>query len=450
MPGRTANFCDIFGMEVNTTVDKTSAVAFRSPRTGLPRGALLRYKGVDLPFQDTYKHLGVVLHATRGMVVAADALAKSGDRAMRALQSACRQQHITQFDMKCRLFDALVEPVLSYASHVWGPELFSSGTPLSKQHNNGAEKVHISYLRMLAGVGKRTCTDVIMRDFCRRPVMHHWVVLAARWFAKLASMPQDKLARHAWLADIDLMLAGCTKCWTHQLLRTLTSLQVLQRPAWDKRTDASLTSADIQRICVCETAVRESLVRLTQSRWDGGHDDPRSAPSVGIEKCTHAAWVHPVVAGSVCRPKHLHLCLSFKMLQCLARFRLGWHHLQVQVGRHQRPQVARADRLCRLCSVGLAPQYGDQGDGQQHVEDLMHFMLECPAYTTIRSKFPVFFAHTRVRADPNAHMRAIFDSDQQEQLAFCIYSMNSHRSECLNPAPRSPDPPVDVELLRIM
>jgi hypothetical protein len=393
----------------------------------------------------------VVLHATRGMVVAADALAVSGDRAMRALQSACRQQHITQFDMKCRLFDALVEPVLSYASHVWGPELFSGGKLVAMVRPSKSDKVHTDYLRMMAGAGKSTCTDVLLRDFGRNPVMHHWVVLASRWFAKLGAMPPGRMAHHAWLADITIMMAGCKKCWTFQILSTLTSLGVLQQASWDATLVGSeITSEDIQRICVSEVAVKDALHLLSRSRWNVGHVDPRTAPSVGIERCTHAAWVYPLIDGSVGhRPKHLTLCLSFKVLQCLARFRLGWHHLQVQVGRTKRPRVPRAARLCRLCSVEGGPCHVAAGADLPCVEDLMHFMLDCPAYASIRLRFPTVFAGTEpVLGDSHARMRAIFGTARQEQLAICMYTMNARRLELLNPPT---NPPVDdVELLRIL
>jgi hypothetical protein len=58
------------------------------------------------------------------------------------------------------------------------------------------------------------CFDALLRDFCRSPVMHHWVILAARWFSKLAEMDADRLAHQAWLADIDLLLQGCDGCWS--------------------------------------------------------------------------------------------------------------------------------------------------------------------------------------------------------------------------------------------
>jgi hypothetical protein len=65
----------------------------------------------------------LVLHATKKMRVAAAALAASGNRAMHAVLGRCRQQCITQFDFKCRIFDVLVEPTMSYGQ-VWGLEVF--------------------------------------------------------------------------------------------------------------------------------------------------------------------------------------------------------------------------------------------------------------------------------------------------------------------------------------
>jgi hypothetical protein len=113
------------------------------------------------------------------------------------------------------------------------------------------------------------------------------------------------------------------------------------------------------------------------------HAPPRR---VGVERCTHAAWVRPVDAAGIGRPKHLTLCLPFKQLQCLASFRVGWHHLKVHSGRLKHPTIPRADRLCKLCSVGAGRFYGQESG--PHVEDLMRFMLECPAYDDIRSRFP--------------------------------------------------------------
>jgi hypothetical protein len=73
---------------------------------------------------------------------------------------------------------------MSYGCQVWGPDVFVSQVASSKSYPtwSNAEKVHISFLRTMAGVGE-CCIEVLMRDFHRRPFMHHW--LAARWFMTL-------------------------------------------------------------------------------------------------------------------------------------------------------------------------------------------------------------------------------------------------------------------------
>jgi hypothetical protein len=96
------------------------------------------------------------------------------------------------------------------------------------------------------------------------------------------------------------------------------------------------------------------------SRWaraDVLGRDPRVAPSVVIEMCSHAAWVLKFQEGCCTVPKHLKLCVSFAALQCLAQLRLGWHQLRVRTDRLKKvdARLPRNQWLCRLCSADGAP-----------------------------------------------------------------------------------------------
>ena len=44
--------------------------------------------------------------------------------------------------------------------------------------DNAADKVHLEYLRHLAGVGKSTPSRMLLREYDRHPVMWHWLTLA--------------------------------------------------------------------------------------------------------------------------------------------------------------------------------------------------------------------------------------------------------------------------------
>jgi hypothetical protein len=113
-------FCCLFDMEVNIGSQKTCVVVFRRARARMPAG----FRGQEVTVQMEYMYLGVCAHAIRGFMSAADALAASGCKAMHALLAQCHRSNLTQVDDKTRMFDVLVEPVLSYVSHIWGSQQF--------------------------------------------------------------------------------------------------------------------------------------------------------------------------------------------------------------------------------------------------------------------------------------------------------------------------------------
>jgi len=66
---------------------------------------------------------------------------------------------------------------------------------------------------------------------------------------------------------------------------------------------------------------------------------------------------------------------NVQLRQFLSRFRCSNHRLEVECGRHAKPEsVSRRDRVCRMCSLGV-------------VEDENHLLLVCPAHHDIRCKF---------------------------------------------------------------
>jgi hypothetical protein len=67
--------------------------------------------------------------------------------------------------------------------------------------------------------------------------------------------------------------------------------------------------------------------------------------------------------------------IPFAYVKQLMRFRTGAHHLAIETGRWVRPTVPRQLRTCSKCSPTVVP------------EDEMHFLFECPAYESVRSKY---------------------------------------------------------------
>ena len=441
-----ALFCRLFGMEVNLAPEKTCMMVFRRPRARMPRGLRLTYMGRDVPVVDSYKYLGLRFNATKNLVPAADALAASASRAMHVVLRRLRRLRITQLDLKCRLFDTMVESILSYGSHVWGPELFVSRLT-SRPLETEAEKVHLAYLRYAVGLGSGVCSKVLLRDMHRVPAMFHWVLLAVRWWNKLRGLapdgddqPTSSVAYHAWKSDVSLMCEGCDKCWSHQLLCTLESLNVLQAAQW-----RGAAAESIMQLQFDDATVRAALSTLYQSWWRTGpatHPDPRQAPSAGIDMCTHAQWVHADTTCSMYErsgaPRHLKLCLPFRTVQILMKFRTGWHHLQVHRGRMHPNRIPRAQRLCPLCSLpnsesSWRSQIGARVGSVACVEDLRHFVLECPAYDHIRQQHAALFASPEGAGPYSAEaLRRFFMATDQAAVANTLLKMHTHRTHLLD------------------
>ena len=431
-------FCRLFDMEVNLAPHKTCVVCFRPQHMKVPAGFRLVFRGREIALQSEYVYLGVRVHATRGLLGASDALAVAGSKAMHAMLSRCRRACLTQFDIKCRMFDILVEPVLSYASHIWGPQVFAKhlhGTP----YNTQAEKVHTSFLRIMTGSIKGVSMDVLYRDLHRLPVMYHWVVLAARWWTKLSDSRDDEprsLASCVWREDVSLALEGCRDCWSYHVLHILCSLQLLDSD-WRQRPLDWVLSQRWE-----ESAVQAALAGLFRSRWQGLlAGDPRTAPSAGVHKLTHHTWVYPLdpdfdpFSRDHAAP-HMKLCLSFDVARNLAQLRIGSAHLEVEQGRKRRESVPRADRLCRLCSgqdaslSNRAAVLARTGTSN-NVEDLKHFVLECPVYDDLRATCPAFADPALVELDDPDCVASVFQHAEQSALAHTLYKMKVRRARLL-------------------
>jgi hypothetical protein len=312
-----------------------------------------------------------------------------------------------------------------------------------------ADKVHMHFLRMLTGVGK-ACIDVVLRDMHRAPIMHHWVVLAARWWNKLAGMDAAvaRVARAAWLSDIALMRGSETggrlhkACWSYKLLSSLQGLGVITAEQWD-------TAADLTQLTFDEGVVRKRLSEWLRARWAPvPRGDPRAA-TADVDMVTHANWVYRSSAyvdytDRRTAPPHMKLRMAPRYLRVLARMRCGAARLEVQTGRWQQG-VPRDQRVCQVCQgedatlawrqearARCCPAWDPAEGGRPPVvEDVRHMLLECPAYDAIRARYELLPAQPWRAARPCETLRALFGHHDQPQVARMIYEMHEERARLL-------------------
>lgn len=166
---------------------------------------------------------------------------------------------------------------------------------------------------------------------------------------------------------------------------------------------------------------------LFDAKWNGAglEHGPREAlcPSEQIMHATYNSWIRDGASVPEYMKSHE---LSFCMVQCISRYRLGWHKLAIQTGRHT--GVPRMERVCKVCQ---ALGFKDD-DGNVPVEDAMHFLLECRALDPVRDKYPALHKPAVLPgSSKEVHMKFIMNYCDSAMLAQCLLDMQDRREQCL-------------------
>jgi hypothetical protein len=390
-------FCKLFGMRVNTA--KTHIVIFRKSKS-LPvaiRNFTWHYAGYPVSVKPDFKYLGATFDCTKGLLATSNSLATAGRRAMHALLTRLKTARISQSAFQVRLFNVLVEPVLSYGCQVWGPDVLKGSLSLNALLSNPQELVLVDFLRIISGLPKAVKRSVLLREFGARPLYLHWLKLCARFWQRTLALPPSRLLRMALIDNIQLCVSGCQDCWAAKFLLSMQQIGVLA-------PTTELTSVDtILLLSIDEGSVAAKAESFCNSIWAGLPANPSSAPSNKVVLATYHHWV---CGGSdVFGAPHLHSFLSRAHKTCLARLRVGSLDLNIHTGRFT--HTPREERVCRACNTG-------------QVEDLPHFLIHCPAHAAIRAKYQSIFA------DHGQPQLIIAHSDQYS-LARCLAEMLAAR-----------------------
>jgi hypothetical protein len=294
-----------------------------------------------------------------------------------------------------------------------------------------AEAVHLDFLRQVGGLPPCSQKWVTLAEFGRKPMIRKWLKGIARWWARLVKgcdassalavpAPGAPLSPRAFRQNVQLYLRDrdCAG-WAAQVLRCMARLGVITAA----QLQACSSVQDVLRLAITPRTVVSRFDVLIVEWWHNAgaqHADPRSATHNDVCCSTYCQWVQLVLGSPA---PHLKQFLLHHHKQALIRLRVGGYPLRVATGRnegsgsanvqpgrtHGRRYLERSRRTCLICST------------QGCVEDLKHFLLECPAYAQLRQSYHAVFAgHTATAT--------LLQQSDQCTLATAIYDMIQHRA----------------------
>ena len=181
-------FCMNRGLTVNLA--KTKAVV-SNQRTCK---ANLVLAGQAVEQVDRYKYLGLVMHQNGTFTCAVESLKSAAQRALFALQARCAELGIVDTQLRWKLYDAVVKPVLSYGCEVWVSLVSDTSLP-------ELERVHLSFLRRILDVPRATAAKHLYAETGRLPHKSFWQQQGLKYMHHLTSVDSSQIVHKAFTAD---------------------------------------------------------------------------------------------------------------------------------------------------------------------------------------------------------------------------------------------------------
>ena len=155
------SFCENADLSVN--LDKTKIMIFNNCGKSL-NNYLFRYGADELENVKSYKYLGLIMSPFGNFNLARQELKKVALKALYKLRKEMGNHFRENIKLTMKLFDALISPILFYASEVWG---IDCNGQLEK---DPAELVQNKFLKWLLGVNKYCNNNACRAETGRFPM----------------------------------------------------------------------------------------------------------------------------------------------------------------------------------------------------------------------------------------------------------------------------------------
>jgi hypothetical protein len=346
---------------LTVNLEKTNIMIFRKGGH-LSNNEKWYYGTADVKVTNSYKYLGVLFTTKLSLKSAVVETCRKGKKGVMEILRALRKLNSIDSCIFWKLFDAQIEPMLTYGFEIWG-----------LCDNKDLEKVHTFAIKRFLNVPLHVSNTVIYGESGRYPLYIRSYVKCIKYWLKLLRLPMSRLCKQAYEMLLIQEERG-KENWAYFVKKTLTVhgfgiVWLCQGVGYEKGF------------------ILEFKDRLLSSYKQNWHSDMEN-----IEKYN---WFYSFK--SIFETEKYIMAVTIKWHRiCLARFRLRtlgfnahkrWFHTDTA-----------APSPCPMCGFLL--------------EDEMHFMFHCKTYDDIREKCNVF----RTNVAKNEDLVGMLKMDDAEQL----------------------------------
>ena len=330
------DYCTKSKLTVNIT--KSKIMIFKRGRAS--SNERFMYKNEALEIVSTYKYLGIVISSGGSYKHTCDTLASQSLKALFKLKKHLNKFVDLQVSHRMELFDKLILPILNYGSEIWG-----------NIEAMQIERIHLKFCKEILGVKHKTQNNFIYGELGRMPLRQHRIVAMIRYWLKITTSNDTKFAKHAYnilLQDMEIFPNKAN--WAGVIKHILDT---------NGFSDVWIYQG-VSRVNIFMNIFKQRLKDSYKQEWLGHITDSSRA-------YTYKHFC------SFNFKTYLDDITITKFRVALTQLRLSSHRLRIETGRWNKPvSTPFHERICIICSK---------------LEDEYHFLLECPAYNTLRSQY---------------------------------------------------------------
>ena len=339
---------------------------------------------------DHFTYLGVTFSYTGSFNHAIKDMTTKAMKASFKISATLKSRDVLDSELYTKLFDAMVKPVALYGTQIWSDHLLSFF--LKDDFGNfdrlPFEQLHNKMCKCALRVGKYTSNLASRAELGRFPLLISIAQAVISYWINILASP-DKLVYNAYLEERDADKSGQKNGAT--LVRAILTRCNLEG-LWNNQRVGNAKKVIIQVGSELKNQFKATIFEQLQS--ENGKDG-RSGNKLRTYKTIKETYNTEQYLLMKNMPAHVK--------RAITRIRLSAHSLEIERGRKAKPQsIPACERFCRQCKT--------------RVEDEVHFIVECPLYSQLRTEM--------LRKCPDAYMelgnqalfKALFTSNDDNVL----------------------------------
>jgi hypothetical protein len=330
--------CQSWKMSVNE--EKTNIIHFRTASTQQSRSTFT-YGDKTIEMVTRYKYLGLVFNEHLNYQETAKMVSQAAHRALGVLIAKDKAYGGMPYNIFTKLYDSLVEPVISYGAAIWG--LKSYGVIRSVQQRA---------MKYFLGLPKRAPNSAVLGDMGWLDVSTRlWISVGRQW-CRLRNMETSRLNKMVF--DWGYNVANRNvKNWVSLCLQKWKSLGF---------QDSRYSPIDSKQFL---RNIEQKMEEQVTSIWMTDINRVESKTGKGRNKL----HLYRTFKAEREVEKYVMARLSRTHRSALARFRAGVPLINVELGHYR--NLPLNQRLCNVCNT---------------IEDECHVFFDCPLYDNIRQR----------------------------------------------------------------